>query len=223
MKTSEQIHELAAALAKAQGAMESAKKDSANPFFKSLYADLASVVAAIRKPLSDHGLAYVQATDQTDAGGIVVETRLMHASGQWIESRLTMFPTKSDPQGIGSIITYARRYALQAIVGVPADDDDGNAGSKPGASTAEKIKAPKHYPPEKFAENLPRWGELVFKGKRTPDEIIATVSSGGMSLTQEQIAKIRGLDHPKAEEWTPTPEEAAEIEARERAEMGEQA
>lgn len=129
MLKSDTINELAAALAKAQKVMGVAKKDSENPFFKSKYSDLASVVDAIKNPLADNGLSYVQATDIDEHGGVIVETTLMHSSGQWIESRLRMTPTKPDPQGIGSCITYARRYGLQALVGVPSDDDDGNAAS----------------------------------------------------------------------------------------------
>lgn len=129
MLKSESINELAAALVKAQAAMTFAKKDSANPFFKSKYADLSAVVEAIKKPLADNGLAYTQATDIDEHGGVIIETTLMHTSGQWIESRLRMVPVKADPQGIGSCITYGRRYGLQALVGLPADDDDGNAAS----------------------------------------------------------------------------------------------
>lgn len=129
MKKSDSIKELATALAMAQASMGFAKKDAANPFFKSKYADLAAVVEAIKKPLTEHGLSYSQGTDIDEHGGVIVETLLMHKSGEWIEGRLRMMPVKADPQGIGSCITYARRYGLQAIVGVPADDDDGNAAS----------------------------------------------------------------------------------------------
>lgn len=129
MKKSDSIKELASALAMAQASMGFAKKDAANPYFKSKYADLAAVVEAIKKPLTEHGLSYSQGTDIDEQGGVIVETLLMHKSGEWIEGRLRMMPVKADPQGIGSCITYARRYGLQAIVGVPADDDDGNAAS----------------------------------------------------------------------------------------------
>ena len=129
MKKSDSIKEFAKALAQAQKEMTFAKKDAANPFFKSKYADLAAVVDAIKFPLSNNGLSYSQGTDIDEHGGVIVETLLMHSSGEWIEGRLRMMPVKADPQGIGSCITYARRYGLQAIVGIPADDDDGNAAS----------------------------------------------------------------------------------------------
>jgi hypothetical protein len=128
MTRSESIAELAKALCKAQGAMLFAKKDSANPFFKSKYADLASVVEAAKKPLAENGLSYIQ-MPRADAAGVTVETLLMHVSGEWIASDLFMVPVKGDPQGVGSCITYARRYSLQAMLGIPAEDDDGNAAS----------------------------------------------------------------------------------------------
>lgn len=125
---SESIAALAAALAKAQGEIKGAAKDTANPFFKSKYADLASVWEACRAELTKNGLSVIQTTD--DGGnGITVVTTLAHSSGEWIRGRLTMRPVKDDPQGVGSAITYARRYALAAIVGVAPEDDDGNAAS----------------------------------------------------------------------------------------------
>lgn len=128
MNHSEQINEIAAALSKAQAVIAGAVKDSVNPHFKSAYADLASVWEACRKPLTDHGLSVAQ-TAATEDGRVGVTTLLMHASGQWISDTLVMKPTKDDPQGVGSCITYARRYALAAMVGVAPEDDDGNAAS----------------------------------------------------------------------------------------------
>lgn len=129
MRTSENINELALALSKAQGQMESAKKDSTNPHFRSKYADLAAVVEAIKKPLTDNGLSYLQGFGWDDQGALIVHTRLLHSSGQWVESDLRVRPVKDDPQGVGSAVSYGRRYALQSLVGLTADDDDGNASS----------------------------------------------------------------------------------------------
>lgn len=128
MMQSEQINELAAALAKAQGAIKGATKDTKNDFFKSKYADLASVWDACRDQLAANGLSVIQTMDDAERG-ITVVTTLAHSSGQWIRGRLTMRPVKDDPQGVGSAITYARRYALAAMVGVAPEDDDGNAAS----------------------------------------------------------------------------------------------
>lgn len=131
MNQSENINELATALSKAQSQMEGAKKDSANPFFKSKYADLASVWEACRLPLTDNGLSITQMSDVMSdfPDHVVIYTQLNHSSGQWIRSKLAMKPVKNDPQAIGSCITYARRYSLAAIVGISPEDDDGNAAS----------------------------------------------------------------------------------------------
>lgn len=122
---SESIAALSAALAKAQGAMSGALKDAANPFFKSKYADLESVWSACRAPLAANGLAVIQTTDFMD--GVRIITTLAHSSGEWIRGVLPIMATKTDPQGTGSAITYARRYALAAIVGVYQTDDDAEA------------------------------------------------------------------------------------------------
>ena len=142
MHTSMAINELSAALAKAQGQMATAKKDKDNPFFKSKYADLAAIFDVIREPLSANGLAIVQGIED-GAVGVIITTRLMHSSGQWVESTMTLKPTKTDPQGVASAATYGRRIGLQALVGVAADtDDDGNEASKPSTkpATASTVK-----------------------------------------------------------------------------------
>ena len=128
METSEQINELATALSKAQAKIIGALKDAANPFFKSKYADLSSVWDAVREPLTANGLAVIQTTSAPqDGSAVIVTTMLAHSSGQWVRDSLTLTPAKRDPQGIGSAITYGRRYALAAITGCPQIDDDGEA------------------------------------------------------------------------------------------------
>lgn len=129
------IAALAAALAKAQGAMEGAAKGSENPFFKSKYADLAAVWDACREPLSKNELAVIQVpVPASEAGKVAIETIMAHASGEWISGTLEMKPVKDDPQGVGSAITYIRRYGLQAMVGIAPEDDDGNGASGNHAS-----------------------------------------------------------------------------------------
>jgi ERF superfamily len=130
MNRSESINELATALAKAQGEMKPAKKDAENPFFKSHYADLPSIVDAA-KPLAKHGLSFVQPTEATP-DGIFVETVLLHSSGQWISGRYPVKPVKDDPQGWGSALTYSRRYGLSALIGVVAADEDDDAEAAHG-------------------------------------------------------------------------------------------
>lgn len=138
---SEQIDQLAAALNKAQSSMSGAVKDTANPFFKSRYADLESVWEACRGPLVENGLSVSQTMVMPDVPGtVVVRTTLMHTSGQWISGDLCMKPVKEDPQAYGSCITYARRYALAAIVGVYQMDDDGESASGRGESRGEAEK-----------------------------------------------------------------------------------
>ena len=123
MKSSESIKNLAYALYQAQAKMGGAVKDSKNPFFKSDYADLTSVIKAIKEPFADHGLSYTQ-FPTNEEGRIGVVTMLMHESGEYLEHSYTLPTTKADPQSAGSAITYARRYALQSIAGIPTADDD---------------------------------------------------------------------------------------------------
>lgn len=126
MEQSELINELAEALSKAQGQITGALKDSSNPFFKSKYADLASCWDACRKQLADNGLSVVQTTE-FDEGQVFVVTALLHRSGQWIRGELPVKAKDDGAQAQGSGITYARRYALAAIVGLAQIDDDAEA------------------------------------------------------------------------------------------------
>lgn len=119
------IDELAIALCKAQSEMGGAVKDAKNPFFKSSYADLTSVIKAIKEPFANNGLSYVQFPITSEGGrGIGVKTILMHTSGQFLSEEFYLPTVKQDPQSGGSCITYARRYALQAMAGIPTADDD---------------------------------------------------------------------------------------------------
>ena len=143
MQKSEQINELATALSKAQGKIKGAMKDSANPFFKSKYADLASVWEAFRVPFSQEGLSLVQ-LPSTKENQVTLESVLLHSSGQWISETMSAQPKDMSPQSVGSTITYLRRYGAQSIAGVCPEDDDGNAGSqvlpspKANLTTAQK-------------------------------------------------------------------------------------
>lgn len=115
----------------AQKAMEGAKKGSQNPAFKSRYADLASCVEAVMPALNEAGIGCLQ-FPVFDGETISLTTTLLHETGASVTTTLKMRPTKADPQGVGSAITYARRYALLAVAGVAPEDDDGNAASAPG-------------------------------------------------------------------------------------------
>lgn len=126
------MNELVKALVAARKEIGAAKKGSENPHFRSKYADLSAVIDAVKVPLENHGLTFVQDIDNHH-----VVTVVMHETGESL--RLAPFPiiaTKPDAQGNGSALTYARRYSLQTALGVPAEDDDGNAASK----TAGEVK-----------------------------------------------------------------------------------
>jgi len=131
MLQSENIASLAKALSIVQGKMTYAVKDSANPFFKSKYADLESVWDACRSLLAENGLCVMQFPGEFIDGCMSLTTILAHSSGEWIKQTMEVPVTKPDAQGAGSAITYMRRYALAAVVGVVQADDDGNAASSP--------------------------------------------------------------------------------------------
>lgn len=126
---SSDMKELFGALAKAQSEMEIAGLNNKNPFFKSKYADLASVVKASRPYLSKNGLSVIQHVVPNEEGHNILHTKLCHASGQWIESRMRIVPPKPDIQSLGSYLTYLRRYSYAALVGIVAseEDDDGES------------------------------------------------------------------------------------------------
>jgi len=131
MQKSESIANLTKALVNVQKDIKPALKSSENPFFHSQYADLNSVWDSCRELLTANGLAVIQ----TNALGpfensVIIETVLCHTSGEWVSGELLLPLTKTDPQGVGSAITYGRRYGLASIVGIISDvDDDGNKAS----------------------------------------------------------------------------------------------
>ena len=133
MMQSESIANLAKALSIVQGKLTYAVKDSANPFFKSKYADLESVWDACRSLLAENGLCVMQfpGTYCELDKSMSLNTMLCHSSGEYISQEMSVPVTKPDAQGAGSCLTYMRRYALAAVVGVVQADDDGNAASSP--------------------------------------------------------------------------------------------
>ena len=128
MRTSDQINEIAAALAKAQGEIQNVVKDAKNPHFKSDYATLDAITDTVRPVFAKHGLAVVQIPAFAD-GIVTVETMLTHSSGQWIAGDAGSPIQKADPQGVGSATTYLRRYSLAGIAAIAQTDDDGNVAS----------------------------------------------------------------------------------------------
>lgn len=144
MNQSEQINELVAALTKAKTTMKMAEKDSNNPFFKSKYASLESIGKATEPSLTQNGLAIIQGPDYKD-GHMVLVTKLVHTSGQWVASYAPLLPAKQDSQGIGSAITYMKRYSWGAIIGLTGaeEDDDGNAERERLEASTKVTKATK--------------------------------------------------------------------------------
>jgi hypothetical protein len=191
-ETSTGIGKLALALSKAQAVIKPAAKDKENPFFKSKYADLASVWESIREPLSANELAVIQTTEVLPSG-VVLVTTLAHSSGESIVSRYPINPTKADPQGVGSAVTYARRYALAAIVGAASDDDDGEGAID---RTLKPKPAPKSWPEPKTntiyaynltsfpEERLPKLTEYLERNSAHFD------SNLGLWLSKRELAKL---------------------------------
>lgn len=152
--SSELIADLAGALAIAQASIGTVTKDKTAKLgdkYSYKYADLASCLDAVREPLAANGLALVQGASG-HGNAITVTTRLLHKSGQWIESGLTLTAKDTTPQAIGSAITYARRYGLSALIGLAADDDDGQAAGK-GTAQAKPaaVQKPVEVPPDGYA------------------------------------------------------------------------
>jgi hypothetical protein len=141
MNQSETIGELAKALCVVQAQLRPAKMDAENPFFKSKYATLESCWNACRDLLASNGLAIVQSPGSDGNGRIEVRSILMHTSGEWIASTVSLKPVKDDPQAAGSAISYGRRYGLISLVGLVSseDEDDGNACSAP-RETSPKVE-----------------------------------------------------------------------------------
>lgn len=181
----EEIKDLFAALVKVQAGLKHAKKKEDNPFYKSKYAGLPEVIDASRKLLTDNGLAISQSTDyETVDLRPVLITQLTHSSGQWIRGYYPIISTKQDPQALGSALTYARRYAYMAIIGLAAEDedDDGNAAS------GIKTKLP-DLSAENFAKNKNKWKEYISKGKSIDDLI--SILSTKYTVTDKQIDEIK--------------------------------
>ena len=189
IRTSEPYNELAKALAKAQAEMACPAKNAKNPYIGNKYADFHSIREASKLPLAAAGIAIMQGTGNTPGGGITVSTRLTHGeSGHWAETSLSMQAQKqvkdrgwvpsADPQTLASVITYARRYTISALLCLSTDDDDdGNAASgKEGHRSAGKVdRAPATQPePSKGTEEA------------TADQIVKTWST--------RISKARNLN-----------------------------
>lgn len=174
MQTSPEIAELAAALVKANEDFPAVVKDASNPHFGSRYASLGAIVDAVRPVLAQHGITIVQSGGQADDAGAEVVTRLLHRSGQWIETVVRMPLGKSNAQGAGSALTYGRRYGLSAALNIVADDDDdGHAASttKPEPKAESRRSDPPPTPSPSGEPACPSCGGKMWdnrEGKKNP-------------------------------------------------------
>lgn len=159
---SETLVKIAPALVKAQAEMGVAYKDATNPHFRSRYADLTAIINASREALTNNGIAVLQRPYPNDKG-VQIETMLVHTSGEWIcDGGLFLPASKLDPQGFGSAMTYARRYALAAMLGVIQDDDDGNAAAAKPVAVAKPAAAPAPTPAAQAADNAVQTLQAAF-------------------------------------------------------------
>lgn len=198
MNTSETISDLAAALAKAQGAFENPSKDrevkvygetkNGKPFeYTFRYATFTAVVDAVRKPLAENGLSFVQITG-ADEHGFLITTRLMHASGQFMEFNTPVFVNGSGAQAFGSGVTYAKRYALSTMLGITADEDD-DANTAEGNQVDMRSPTPSAPPsrPAQARQSSPPPSKQAI----SPDAIMEAVET----YTTQSIEAIGKMRH----------------------------
>lgn len=203
MKTSEQIDKIVPALLKAKANMGAAVKDSKNPFFKSNYADLNSINDACGPALEAQGIIVLQPTAVLANGATVVETLLLHSSGQFLSSELEVVTAKErDPQAYGSGISYTRRYALQSLLNLAAVDDDGEAAKK-RASAPTPVKSTPQVT-VKATDNLV---ETVKVSVPTPSQVLTEVAAPkatGGSFKRPGAAKAAPakVEEVSNDEWT---------------------
>lgn len=211
MRQSESIAQLAPAFVAAQAAIEAAKKDSDNPFFKSKYADLAEVWRVVKEAFAPQGLSIMQFPEIAEDGSVTLTTRLLHTSGEWVDATMPVRLAKDDPQGVGSGITYARRYALGSLCGVVTeDDDDGEAamgrGAQAGKTQRVKPAVPKPVTPRSIGDEgrqrlvaLCVDGEKQGASKSELSDIIREYAKGNTDsgkiadLTPDQETDVRAI------------------------------
>jgi len=170
---SDALNELSAALAKAQAEMMVAGMNAENPYFKVKYADLAAIIKASRPALTKHNLAVIQQLLPNDDGQNILHTILLHASGQWIESRMRVVPPKNDIQTLGSYITYLKRYAYASLIGVVSshEDDDGEVAMVEARQIIAKGPSTKYNPKQESYDTISKdqLDELEYELQEYPD------------------------------------------------------
>lgn len=205
-ETSTDISELSRALLNVQKSIQPASKDATNPYLGNKYASLASVIESCRALLTQNQILLTQtpvcAPLELGGGYLALETRLTHVdSGQWMQSVLVMPLPKNDPQGLGSAITYARRYAISAILGIVTEDDDGNAASgvannKKNNHSKPAVKQVSNEPPD-----LPQLDGISYRWLKA-DDGRAYVVATGKTMEKKSILKSAGfIWNPQSKCW----------------------
>lgn len=201
---SPEIGKLAFALAKAQAAFETVTKDASNPFFKSRYADLASVITATRKGLTDNGLALVQSPGNVSGKSLSLTSMLIHSSGEWIRGELEMPLKEATAQGVGSAVTYARRYAAQALLNVAGEDDDGEAAV---GRTPKAVETNAEFDQRTDAQRVLMQAqataiyEAVKRSGKTNDQLSAQLKTLGV----KQVEQVMRGDFQALLKWANSP------------------
>ncbi len=200
MLTSSEIDQISAALVAAQAALKPVAKTGRNPHFKTMYSTLDDIWTAAAEALRANGLAVLQHPEPGPDGILALETRIVHTSGQWVASTLTMPLAKLDPQGYGSAMTYARRYGLQAMLGISGlEDDDAEqaTGRAPARAEPQNGAAPpvKGEPPASTAQlkALHAAGSAVY-GDRWDEKRPALVEAA----TKGRTTSSKGLTSAEA-------------------------
>jgi hypothetical protein len=207
MKTSEQVDKLFPALVAAQHAAKVAPKDSDNPFFKSKYADLQTVWEAVSSALATNKLAVIQAPGLVEGGMLHISTRIIHESGQWLETEASTPLPKADPQGYGSAVTYMRRYNVGALLGViTGEDDDGNGASLQGNDRAQSNPAPNVRQLPQLQPKKPKGFPAKFDSKKPCQKCGHLISKGELVEFIGESKNVQHADcqieqHPTADEY----------------------
>jgi hypothetical protein len=218
MKTSQSIQNLTKALLVAQTKMGAATKGAKNPFFKSNYADLPTVMEVVKDPLNESGIIVLQPATHRDGKNFITTTLIHGETGEWMESETEVVTAKiNDPQSFGAAQTYARRFGLQSMLFIPAEDDDGNFASGrtapktyttpavnkhiagPGTNPADLTKVTSIVGSMLPLENTTTVNTIVGANNMT---LSAPVTSGLASTTLEPFKKTSSFSKKKKDVTT---------------------
>jgi hypothetical protein len=187
MKTSDSIAKIAPALLNAQKAITFATKDAMNPHLKNRYADLQSVIEAIKPALNDAGIVFMQSATPSSDEKLHLVTRMIHESGEWIEDEIVIPVVKQDAQGHGSALTYARRYSLASMTGLFQSDDDGNE-----VSIGKANQKPAKTEPTGIRENELEDIKIAMREAEDEQALLRIGSGVPANATDAQKAELSG-------------------------------